>query len=184
MATTKWVIDNSHSEIFFKVRHLMVSWVTGSFKQFSAEAETTGDDISTAKVRFTADINSITTNNEQRDGHLRTGDFFDAETHPQLTFESTGLEKINDENYKLHGTLTMRGVSKKVTLNVEYGGIAQDAWGNTRIGISVSGKINRKDFGVSFSMVSETGSILLGEEVTINVNAEFIKQTVAETKAA
>ncbi|HVT86096.1 MAG TPA: YceI family protein [Chitinophagaceae bacterium] len=184
MATTKWVIDPTHSEIHFKVRHLMVSWVTGSFKQFNAEVETNGDDISTSKVRFTAEISSITTNNEQRDAHLRTGDFFDAENHPQLTFESSKLEKIDDENYKVYGTLTMRGVSKNIALNAEFGGFAKDPWGNTRIGITISGKINRKDFGVSFSMVSETGSILLGEEVTINANAQFIKQAVAETKAA
>jgi polyisoprenoid-binding protein YceI len=184
MAKTKWVIDPTHSEIHFKVRHLMVSWVTGSFKQFNATLETKGDDITTAKVHFTADINSISTNNEQRDAHLRTGDFFDAENHPQLIFESEKLEKIDDENYKLHGTLTMRGDNKKVVLNVEYGGITQDPWGNTRNGFSVSGKINRKDFGISFGMVSETGGVLLGDDVIINANAEFVKETVAEAVAA
>jgi polyisoprenoid-binding protein YceI len=184
MAITKWSLDPTHSEIHFKVRHLMVSWVTGSFKQFNATVETKGDDITTAKIHFTADIHSISTNNDQRDAHLRTGDFFDAENHPQLTFESDKLEKIDDENYKLYGTLTMRGISKPVALNVEYGGIAQDPWGNTRIGVSVSGKINRKNFGVNFSMVSETGGILLGEEVTINANAEFVKQAKLEKQAA
>ena len=184
MAITKWSLDPTHSEIHFKVRHLMVSWVTGSFKQFNATVETEGDDITTAKVHFTAEIHSISTNNEQRDAHLRTGDFFDAENHPQLTFESNKLEKISDEHYKLYGTLTMRGVSKPVVLNAEYGGIAQDPWGNTRIGVSVSGKINRKDFGVNFSMVSETGGILLGEEVTINANTEFVKQAKLEKQAA
>jgi len=184
MALTKWIIDPTHSEIHFKVRHMMVSWVTGSFKQFNAVLETKGDDITTAKVRFTADITSIWTNNEQRDAHLRTGDFFDAENHPELVFESDKLEKLDDDNYKLYGTLTMRGQSKKVTLNVEYGGITQDPWGNTRTGFSVSGKINRKDFGVNFGMVSETGGLLLGEEVTINANAQFVKEAVTETQAA
>ena len=184
MSTTRWNIDNSHSEIHFKVKHLMVSWVTGSFKQFSATVETADEDISTAKVRFTADINSISTNNEQRDAHLKTGDFFEAEKYSHLIFESDKLEKINEENYKVYGTLTMRGVSKKIILNAEYGGKTQDPWGNTRIGFSVSGKINRKDFGVSFSMISETGGILLGEDVTINANAEFVKQAAAEMKAA
>ena len=184
MAITKWSLDPTHSEIHFKVRHLMVSWVTGSFKQFNATVETEGDDITTAKVHFNAEIHSISTNNEQRDAHLRTGDFFDAENHPQLTFESNKLEKISDEHYKLYGTLTMRGVSKPVVLNAEYGGTAQDPWGNTRIGVSVSGKINRKDFGVNFSMVSETGGILLGEEVTINANTEFVKQAKLEKQAA
>lgn len=184
MEKAKWIIDNTHSEIHFKVKHLMVSWVSGSFKQFHAVVETENEDISTAKIHFTADINSISTNNEQRDAHLRTGDFFDAENYPQLIFESEKLEKINDENYKLHGILTMRGVSKKIILNAEYGGLTQDPWGNTRFGFSISGKVNRKDFGVSFSMVSETGGILLGEEVTISANAEFVKQIVAESKAA
>ena len=184
MAITKWSLDPTHSEIHFKVRHLMVSWVTGSFKQFNATVETEGDDITTAKVHFTAEIHSISTNNEQRDAHLRTGDFFDAENHPELTFESDKLEKIDDENYKLYGTLTMRGVSKPVVLNAEYGGTAQDPWGNTRIGVSVSGKINRKDFGVNFSMVSETGGILLGEEVTINANAEFVRVDSSGVKQA
>ena len=184
MAKTKWIIDSTHSEIHFKVKHLMVSWVTGSFKQFNATVETEGDDITTAKVHFTADINSISTNNDQRDAHLRTGDFFDAENYPQLTFEGDRLEKIDGDNYKLHGILAMRGTSKKIVLNVEYGGSTQDPWGNTRTGFSISGKIHRKEFGVSFSMVSETGSILLGEEVTINANVEFVKQQAEKSKAA
>ncbi len=184
MAITKWIIDPTHSEIHFKVRHLMVSWVTGSFKQFNATVETKGDDITTAKVHFTADINSISTNNDQRDAHLRTGDFFDVENHPQLVFESDKLEKIDEENYKVYGTLIIRGISKRVSLNVEYGGVTQDPWGNTRTGFSVSGKINRKDFGVNFSMISETGGILLSDDVTLNANAEFVKETVAETLAA
>jgi polyisoprenoid-binding protein YceI len=184
METTKWALDPTHSEIHFKVKHLMVSWISGSFKQFDATVETEGDDISTAKVRFTANIDSISTNNEQRDAHLRTGDFFDAENHPKLVFESDRLEKIDDENYKLFGRLSLRGNEKKVALNVEFGGITQDPWGNTRTGFSVTGKINRKDFGVSFSMVSETGGILLGEDVSISANVEFVKQTALQTKAA
>ena len=184
MAITKWTIDPTHSEIHFKVKHLMVSWVTGSFKQFDAIVETQDDDISTGGVRFTADVNSISTNNEQRDAHLKTGDFFDAENHPQIIFQSEKLEKTGDETYKLYGTLTIRGNSRKVALNVEYGGIAQDPWGNTRIGVSVSGKISRKDFGVSFGMVTETGGVLLGDDVTINANTEFVKQVKVEKQAA
>ncbi|HET9826082.1 MAG TPA: YceI family protein [Chitinophagaceae bacterium] len=184
MAITKWAIDPTHSEIHFKVKHLMVSWVTGSFKVFNAEIETEGEDISTAKVRFTADADSISTNNEQRDAHLKTGDFFDAENYPQIVFESDKLEKISDENYRLHGILTMRGNTRKVVLNVEYGGLAQDPWGNTRIGVSVSGKINRKDFGVSFGMVTETGGLLLGDDVSIIANTEFVKQVKVEKQAA
>jgi polyisoprenoid-binding protein YceI len=183
MTKTKWTLDPTHSEIHFKLRHLMVSWVTGSFKQFMAEVETDDEDFTTARVNFTADINSIFTNNEQRDAHLKTGDFFDAENHPQILFRGKKLEKIDKENYKLFGILTMRGVSKEIVLNAEFGGITQDPWGNTRTGFSVTGKINRKDFGVSFSMVSETGGVLLGEDVSINANVEFIK-IAAETVAA
>ena len=176
MATTQWAIDPTHSEILFKVKHLLISKVTGQFKQFTATVTTEDDDIATAQVHFTADIDSISTNNEQRDAHLKNTDFFDATTHPQLTFESTQLEKIDDEKYKLHGTLTMRGTSKPVTLDVDYGGMTKDPWGFTRVGFEVTGKISRKDFGVSFSMVSEAGGLLLGDEVAIHVQTEFVKQ--------
>ncbi len=180
METKKWAIDPTHSEIQFKVKHLMISSVTGQFKKFDGTVETQGEDLNTAKIHFTADINSISTNSEQRDGHLKTGDFFDAENHPQLVFEGDKMEKTEGDNYKLHGTLTMRGVSKEIVLDAELGGKTIDPWGFTRIGFSVTGKINRKDFGVSFSMVSETGGILLGEEVKIIANAEFVMQKANE----
>ncbi len=178
MANTKWALDPTHSEVHFKVRHLLVSNVSGHFKQIAATVETDGDDMSTAKVHFSADIDSISTNNEQRDGHLKTGDFFDAANHPKLLFEGTKLEPVEGENYKLHGKLTMRGVTKDIVLNAVYGGMIKDQWGNTRVGFEVSGKINRKDYGVSFGMVSDTGAIMLGEEVSISANAEFIKEAV------
>lgn len=183
MAKNKWALDPAHSEVQFKVKHMLVSTVTGHFKNFNAVVETEGDDISTASIHFTADVDSISTNNAQRDAHLKTGDFFDTGNHPQIKFEGERLEKAGENEYKLHGTLTMRGVSRKITLNVEYGGMVQDPWGNTRVGFSVTGKINRKDYGVSFSMVSETGSILLGEEVTINANAEFVKEQSLQAAA-
>jgi|SRR5690242_8337892 len=182
MKRTKWALDPTHSEIQFKVKHLMISKVTGQFQKFDATVETEGDDLTTAKVSFTADVNSISTNNEQRDAHLRTGDFFDAENHSQLSFVSSRLEKIDGEHYKLYGTLTMRGVSKNVALDVEFGGMIQDPWGNARVGFTVTGRINRKDYGVSFSMVSETGGVLLGEDVSIHVQTEFVK--IAEPVAA
>jgi polyisoprenoid-binding protein YceI len=182
MKKTKWIIDQTHSEIQFKVKHLKISNVTGQFNQFNGTVETEGDDLANASIHFTADINSISTNNEQRDAHLKNSDFFDAEIHPQLVFDGEGLRKIDDENYELNGTLTMRGISRSVKLNVEFGGMTQDPWGNTRAGFSVSGKINRKDFGISFGLVSETGNILLSDEVKINANAEFVKQ--AELQAA
>jgi polyisoprenoid-binding protein YceI len=176
MATTTWVLDPTHSEIEFKVKHLMISTVTGQFKQFTATIETQGDDFSTGKTHFAADISSISTNNEQRDAHLNNSDFFDAEKHPQLIFEGDKLEKIDEESYKLRGVLTMRGTSQKVVLNVEFGGKTQDPWGNTRVGFSVSGKINRTDYGISFGAVSETGGLLLGDEIKISANVQFVKQ--------
>ena len=182
MNKTIWTIDPVHSEIQFKVKHLAISNVTGQFNRFSGTVETDGDDLTHAKVHFTADIDSISTNNEQRDAHLKNGDFFDAGAHPQLIFEADGLEKTDDEHYELYGMLTMRGITRKVKLNVEYGGTTQDPWGNTRIGFSLSGKVNRKDFGISFGLASETGGILLSDEVRINANAEFVRQ--AERKAA
>jgi polyisoprenoid-binding protein YceI len=174
-----WALDASHSEIQFKVKHLMISTVTGQFNNFIGTVETEKDDFSTAKIQFSAEIDSISTNNEQRDAHLKNSDFFDAENHPKLTFESSRLEKLDDEEYKLYGTLTLKGVSKQVVLNAEYGGLITDPWGNTRVGFSVTGKINRGDFGISFGMVSETGGLLLGDEVKIIANAEFVKQAVA-----
>ncbi len=180
MKTNKWSIDPTHSEIRFKVKHLMISTVTGQFNKFDANVETDGEDFCSAKISFSADINSIDTNNEQRDAHLRTGDFFDAENHPTLTFTSSKMIKLDEENYKVEGEISMRGVSKPITLDVEFGGVAQDAWGNTRAGFSLSGKLNRKDFGVSFSMLTETGGIALGEEVKIHADVQFIKQAVEE----
>lgn len=180
MATTTWALDPTHSEIQFKVKHLLISTVSGGFKKFDATVTTEGDDFTTAKVQFSADIDSITTNNEQRDAHLKNGDFFDAENHPQLSFVSDKLVKTGEEEYDLHGKLTMRGTTKDVTLKAEFGGSTIDPWGNTRVGFEISGKIDRQDFGVSFGMVSETGGLLLGNDVKIFANAEFVKQQVAE----
>jgi polyisoprenoid-binding protein YceI len=180
MANTTWALDPTHSELQFKIKHLMISTVTGQFNQFTATVETEDDDFSTAKVHFQADVNSISTNNEQRDMHLKAGDFFDAEKYPSVIFEGERMEKISEDEFKLYGTITVRGISKKLVLNVEFGGITQDPWGNTRTGFSVTGKINRYDFGITFGTVSETGGLLLGDEVKINANVQFVKQAVAE----
>jgi len=182
MATKNWALDASHSDLQFKVKHLMITTVTGTFASFSANVETEGNDISSAKIQFTADVNSVSTNNAQRDAHLKNGDFFDAENHPTISFTSSRLEKLDGDDYKLYGTLTMRGVSKQVALNVEFGGIITDPWGNTRSGFTVNGKINRTDFGVSFGAVSDTGAVLLGHDVTIIANVQFVAQ--AESIAA
>ena len=176
MATTKWIMDAAHSEVQFKVRHMVVSNVTGSFGKFNAEVESEGDDITTAKVHFTADIDSISTNNEQRDNHLKSADFFDGATHPQLTFDSTTIEHISGSDYKMHGNMSIRGTVKPIVLNVEFGGIVNDPWGNIRAGFTVEGKLNRKDFGLAWSAVTEAGHLVVGDEVRLHANAEFTKQ--------
>ena len=179
MKTNKWSIDTAHSEIQFRIKHLMISTVTGQFNKFDAEVETENEDFATAKINFNADIDSISTNNTQRDAHLKANDFFNAEIHPRLSFKSEKLEKVDDENYLLHGILTMRGISRKEVLNVDFGGIMKDPWGNTRAGFEISGKVNRKNYGISFGGVTETGSVILGDDVKIQVNAEFVKQAEA-----
>jgi polyisoprenoid-binding protein YceI len=158
----------------------MISTVSGRFGEFKAGFETENDDFSKAKLHLEVRVNSISTYNEQRDAHLKNGDFFDTENYPVMVFESDRMENTGGEEYKLYGQLTMRGVTKKIVLDVESGGITKDPWGNTRTGFSVSGKINRQDFGISFGAVTETGGILLGDEVKIAANVQFVKEMVAQ----
>ncbi|NDC41875.1 MAG: polyisoprenoid-binding protein [Chitinophagia bacterium] len=179
MATTIWALDPAHSELQFKVRHLMITNVTGSFNKFAANIETEGSDVSTAKISFTADVDSISTNNEQRDGHLKSADFFDAGNHPQITFSASGMQQKDAENYQLTGDLSIRGVAHPVTLNVEFGGIANDSWGNTRAGFTIEGKLHRKDFGLTWNAPTETGGVVVSDEVKIHGNLQFIEQKTA-----
>lgn len=176
MSTTKWVLDPTHSELGFKIRHLMISNVSGSFRSFQVDVDTQDDDFSTAQIRVTADIASIHTNNEQRDHHLRNSDFFEAETHPQLSFQSTKIEKLSDDTFTVYGELTMKGVTKPVKLAVEYSGVTKDPWGGVRAGYTISGKINRSDWGITFNGVLETGGVALSEEVKINSEIQLVKQ--------
>lgn len=176
MAVTKWVLDPAHTEVTFKVRHLMIANVTGNFKNFNSQAETNDDDFSDAKVIFTVETASVTTDNEQRDAHLKSDDFFNAEKYPEIKFESTGLKRKKDNEYELQGNLTIRDVTKIVKLDVEAGGIVVDAYGQTKAGFSVSGKINRKDFGLNWSAVTEAGGIVVSDEVKMMVEAQYIKQ--------
>ncbi len=176
MATTKWVLDPSHSEVEFKIRHMMISTVSGKFTQFNAEVTTEDEDFTTAKASFTIDVDSITTGNDQRDGHLKAGDFFDSAKFPQIKFVATKYENVdNDGSYEVYGELTIRDVTRTVKLDAEFGGVIKDPWGNTRAGISVSGKINRKDYGVQFHAVTETGGLVVSDEVRIHIALEFIK---------
>jgi polyisoprenoid-binding protein YceI len=177
MATTNWVIDPMHSEVQFKVKHLMITTVTGSFNIFSASVQTEGEDFTKAKISFTADVNSISTGPEARDGHLKTADFFDAANYPQIKFVATKYENVdNDGSYEMYGDLTMHGVTKNIKLDVEFGGVVSDAYGNTKAGFTIHGKVNRKDFGLNWSAITEAGGIVVGDEVKIACEIQLIKQ--------
>ncbi|RKR83113.1 polyisoprenoid-binding protein YceI [Mucilaginibacter gracilis] len=171
MATTKWVLDPMHSEVQFKIKHLVISTVTGSFKTFEGSVETEGDTFEGATVEFSLDVASIDTNQEQRDGHLKSAEFFDAETYPKITFKSTSLTTDT-----LTGDLTIKDITKPVTLDVDFGGTATDFYGNLKAGFEVSGKINRKEFGLVWDGVTEAGAIVLGADVKLNINVQFAKQ--------
>ena len=173
---TTWAIDPMHSEVQFKVKHLVISTVTGSFSQYEGQIEAAGDDFTDAKVSFSADINSITTGNEQRDGHLKSADFFDAEQFPTLSFTSTSMTKTGDDTYKLVGDLTLHGVTKPVTLNVEHGGQMQDFYGQTKAGFELTGVIKRKEFGLVWDGVTEAGGVVVSDDVKLVMNIQLTKQ--------
>lgn len=177
MATaTKWVLDPMHSEIQFKIKHLVISTVTGFFKKFEGTCEAPGDSFENAEIDFSLDVESIDTNQEQRDVHLKSPEFFDAEKFPKITFKSTSFTKTGDDEYDLNGNLTIKDVTKPVTLKVEFGGTANDFYGNLKAGFEVTGKINRKEYGLVWGGITETGSVVLGEDVKLVINAQFAKQ--------
>lgn len=178
MKTTKWLLDPAHSELTFKIRHLMISNVSGVFRNFTAKLETEGTDFHKANIKLIAEMDSISTNNEQRDAHLRSPDFFDVEKFPQLMFTSTGIEQTADGSFNLHGNLTIKNVIKPIILNMEFNGIVEDPQGQEKAGFSVSGKINRSDWGINLNVALETGGLMLGEEVRIQSEVQFIKQEV------
>lgn len=172
MSTTKWSLDPTHSEITFRVKHMMFTNVSGRFDAFSATAEA-GDDFSNAKIDFTGEAASINTGNTDRDNHLRSGDFFDVEQFPTLAFSAAAFDKNSGE---ITGDFTLHGVNKTITLDVDFGGVAQDPWGNTKAGFSATGKINRKDFGLGWNAALEAGGVLVGEEVKLHIELQFVKQ--------
>lgn len=169
-----WKLDPTHSELSFSVRHLKVTKVRGTFDVFDVTVVAT-EDPAGISVEATVDVASVNTRQEQRDQHLRTSDFLKADEHPQITFRSTGLT-ADGEDFTLTGDLTLRGVTQPVTLTGEFGGLVDDAYGNTRAGVSASTKINRQDFGVSWNAALEAGGMTLGDEVTIGVEAELVLQ--------
>ena len=176
MAAVKWTLDPVHSEIQFKIRHLMITNVTGSLPKYDVEVETQDLDFMTAKVKFTAETAAVTTSNEQRDQHLRSPDFFDAAKYPLIIFKATRYERVDDDSYELYGDLTIRDVIRNLKLDVEFGGVITDPWGNTRAGFTINGKINRKDFGLNWSATTEAGGLVVGDEVRIHASVELIKQ--------
>ncbi len=182
MATTKWVIDPAHSEVQFKVKHLMITTVTGHFRNFDLQVETDADDFTNARsVVFTAEIDSVDTNSAQRDAHVKSPDFFAASQFPQLKFVGKKLEKKGD-NYTLTGDLTIRDVTKTISVDVEFGGIVTDPWGQTKAGFTVSGKIKRKEFNLMWDAVTEAGQVVASNEVRIHCEIQLIKQTAAEAE--
>ncbi len=174
MSTYK--IDPAHSEITFKVKHLMITNVTGSFGTFDATMQSSADDFSDATVSFEADVNSITTGNEQRDGHLKSDDFFAADKFPKLVFSNGKLAKKSAESYALTGDLTIRDVTKTIELDVEYGGTMTDPWGQVKSGFEINGKINRKEFGLAWGAVTEAGGVVVSDEVKLHLAIQMVKQ--------
>jgi len=176
MSKTIWNVDPLHSEVLFKVKHLVISTVTGSFKSFSGKVVTEEDQFENAEIEFAIDVHSVDTGQPGRDEHLRNADFFEAETHPQFRFVSTSFTKIKADLYKLVGNLTIKGITKEVELEAEYGGTEKDSWGNIKVGFEVSGTIDRKDFNVTFNALTETGGLALGEKIKIIANIQLAKQ--------
>ena len=170
----KWTIDPTHSEVGFKVKHMMFTNVKGLFNDYSAEIDF-NDDLKEANLQFEAKINSIFTNNTDRDNHLKSADFFDAEQYPTLNFKSTKIEG-NGSEYEITGYLTIKGITKPVTLNAEFSGLMTDPWGNTKVGLNLDGKINRKDFGLTYNAALETGGVLVGEDVKLNAEIQLVEQ--------
>ncbi len=176
MATTKWNIDPSHSEIQFKVKHMMITNVTGQFNQYRASMESSREDFNDSVISFEADVNSITTYNEQRDGHIKSDDFFNAEKFPLVKFSSTSFKKTGDDKYELTGNITIRDIIKEIKLIAEYGGTMTDPYGQVKAGFELSGKINRKDFNLKWNAVTETGGIVLADEVKLHLAVQMVKQ--------
>ncbi len=179
---TTYKIDPSHSEVSFKIKHLMISSISGNFGKYDAtlQKDATDESFSSAKVSFETDITSISTNNEQRDIHLKSNDFFNAEQYPKLSFVSTSIEKKSAEEFILHGDLTIKDVTKPVELNVDYNGEITDPWGQTRAGFEINGKINRQDFGLTWNALTKAGGIVVGEDVKLHLNIEMVKQQEAQ----
>lgn len=176
LTKTKWAIDPAHSEFEFKVKHMMITNVKGRFTEFEAFVTTSEDEYLTSDVEVRIKAASINTGDQKRDEHLKSSDFFDAENHEYITFQGTAHEKDSDSNFILYGDLTMRGISRQVKLDAEFNGLMKDPWGNEKAGFTVTGKINRKEWGLNWNAALEAGGVLVGEEVQINCDVQFVRQ--------
>lgn len=172
---TKWTLDAAHSELAFKVRHMMITNVKGEFRKWDASIIADGDDFTKSSIDVTIQSGSIFTNDDSRDGHLKSTDFFEIDKYPTLRFQGKSFRKVDGDEYKLQGILTIKGVSKDVVLDVEFGGINTDPWGNEKVGFSLEGKISRKDFGLNWNAALETGGVLVSDEVRISAEVQFVK---------
>ena len=175
LTKTKWAIDPAHSEVAFKVKHLMITNVKGVFKEYEASIYTTGNDFLTAEVDFWMDPDSVDTGDEKRDAHMKSADFFDVENHKEITFTGNSYEKKDDDTYELWGDLTIKGITKRIKLDVEFAGVMKDPWGNEKAGFNITGKINRKDWGLNWNAALEAGGVLVSDTVTINCEVQLIK---------
>ena len=173
--TAEWAIDASHTNIEFAVKHLMISTVRGHFGGVEGTVTLDGDDLSTARISAEIDASTVTTRNEQRDGHLRSADFFDVENHPKLTFRSTSVDVVSEDELKVTGDLTIRGTTQPVTLDVELEGRGSDPWGNDRIGFTATTKIRRSEFGLTWNQVLETGGVMVSEDIRIRIESELVR---------
>ncbi len=171
---TIWNIDPTHSEVAFKVKHLVISTVSGSFNKFEGSLNSENEDFDGASAKFTLDVNSIDTNVADRDAHLKSADFFSAEKFPNINYEGT-LSKVSEDNYLLKGPLTIKDITKDIELNVEFGGIMVDGYGQTKAGFEITGSINRKEFGLTWNMVTEAGGVVVGDAIKLNLNIQVTK---------
>jgi polyisoprenoid-binding protein YceI len=174
MSTTRYAIDPTHSHVGFAVKHMVISTVRGRFAEFSADAEVDGDDLTSGRLTATVQTASVDTGVGDRDNHLRSADFFDAENHPTITFASTSIQRRDGNRYAVTGDLTIHGVTRPVELDVEIEGPTPDPWGNERVGVAARGRINRRDFGLTYSAALETGGLVVGDEVRLDLEAELI----------
>jgi len=176
MSKQIWNIDGAHSEIGFKVRHMMITNVNGIFNTYTATMAADATDFSDAEISFEADIDSVNTRNEQRDGHLKSPEFFDVEKFPKLNFKSTSFTKTGDGQYAMKGMFNMHGVEKEISMNVEFTGTVVDPWGQVKAGFEITGALNRSEYGLTWNATSEDGSIVLDEVIKLALNVQMIKQ--------